>query len=100
MSDDDQLKEAGFRPKTSSHRRSSPKYETKKGEHGTLYLYKIEYRDKDDPASPVFTMRKYAYDDRHIIHWSIEELQSEDWKMVRFAKVQVGVSQHRWNWHK
>ena len=41
------------------------KYVTKPGKHGTLYLYRYEYFDPQDPAFPRTSNNVWAYDAEH-----------------------------------
>lgn len=44
-----------------SRKRSTlPRFQTKKGSHGTLYRFRIVYRDRWDPTSPDFDWYTWA----------------------------------------
>lgn len=45
----------------------SNKYVTKPGRHGTLYLYRYEYRDPQDIGFPRTRNNVWAYDAEHAV---------------------------------
>ncbi len=68
---------------------------TKRGQHGTLYLYKIEYKGKDDPASPVFDMRIWAYNLEHAEDKFYGGADSEGWTIISLTRVDDAKPEHR-----
>jgi hypothetical protein len=62
-----------------------PPFRTKAGKHGTLYLFRIVYRDRDDPASPDFVASKWAYDEAHAEE-SFDESGDEGWMIVTISR--------------
>lgn len=57
----------------------------KKGEYGTLYLYQIKYRDLN-PACPVFTWRRFAYDADHAMERWFDGPADDGWQLVSGPK--------------
>jgi hypothetical protein len=58
---------------------------TKRGRHGTLYLYRIEYRNEHDPDSPIFAHRCWAYDLEHA-EMQFYSGDSEGWEIVSIKR--------------
>ena len=46
-------------------RTAQPPWQKKPGRYGTLYRFRIVYRDHHDPASPDFEQFTWAYDAGH-----------------------------------
>lgn len=66
---------------------------SKPGKHGTLYQYLLRYKDKDDPASPTFDWKTWAYDSEHALD-KFYDSDDEGWKIVSWERVKDG-AQHR-----
>lgn len=58
---------------------------TKKGKYGTLYLYRIAYRDLD-PACPRFTTKLWAYNREHAEERFFDPCDP-DWKILSIERV-------------
>ena len=74
------------------------RYRSKPGKHGTLWLYRITYRD-DSPGSPTFSGAWWAYDEAH----ALERFHDSDdgdtgWKIVsgpsRVPEIRGGKARH------
>lgn len=61
-------------------------YVTKPGRHGTLYLYKIVYRDRGDPTFGQDTIRLWAYDKEHAEERFYDD-PDETWTIVSIKRV-------------
>lgn len=61
-------------------------FQTKQGKHGTLYRFRITYRDKDDFASPEFDWYTWAYDPGHAEDRFYESDGDEGWKIISVEK--------------
>lgn len=57
------------------------RYQSKPGQHGTLYRYRITYRD-DDPGSPTFSWHTWAYDEDHALERWYDSDDDTGWKIV------------------
>ena len=57
---------------------------SKPGRYGTLYLYRIVYRDRD-PASPAFEWRTWAYTSDHALELFASD--GDDWLAVSWSQV-------------
>lgn len=68
-----------------ARRRSSPKYVSKPGLHGTLYRFKIVYRD-DDPGFGEADWFTWAYSAEHAEE-KFYESDDEGWRIVSTSKV-------------
>jgi len=70
---------------------------TKKGKHGTLYLYEIEYSDQDDPGCPIFVKRSWGYSKDHVAErWMESSSEDPGWKLISIATVpETGVIRSR-----
>src|SRR5262249_52394105 len=75
-------------------------YVTKRGAHGTLYKFAIDYKDRIDPGFGTARVNYWAYDMGHAQDrfWETQD-ESESWVPVRIAKVETGQIEHRWVWH-
>jgi len=62
-------------------RRSGGHYRSKPGKHGTLWLYRIVYRD-DDLGSPTFSWNTWAYDEDHALEKWYGSDDDTGWKIV------------------
>lgn len=63
------------------------KYRTKPGQHGTLYLYRIRYRDAD-PSCPIFSLSLWAYCEEHAREKFDTGPDEGEWHIVSMARVQ------------
>lgn len=60
----------------------------KPGKYGTLYLFRLVYRDKGDFASPDFTWQTWAYNFEHAEDKFFESTPDDQgWKIVHLEKV-------------
>jgi len=59
---------------------------TKPGRFGPLYLYRIAYRDKDDPSCPVFRWNAWAYSAEHAEDKFFEG-DDDGWTIVSTVRV-------------
>jgi hypothetical protein len=66
---------------------------SKPGKHGTLHLYLLRYKDKDDNASPTFTWKAWAYSAEHALD-RFNNSNDDGWEVLSWERVQDG-SQHR-----
>lgn len=68
---------------------------TKPGEHGTLYLYRITYKDATDSGAPEFTSDKWAYSLEHVDDIT-QDWGEDGWTVISVARVpEGGGSMHR-----
>lgn len=63
-------------------------YITKPGKHGTLYLYRIVYRNDGPDDLQRFTWRTYAYDTEHALNKFYDGPADDGWKAVSIARAQ------------
>jgi len=68
-------------------RRSDSAYVTKPGRHGTLYLFRIRYKDRWDPAFGEDVWRTWAYDSEHAQDRFHEADEDEGWEILSIEKV-------------
>jgi hypothetical protein len=60
---------------------------TKPGKHGTLFLYRIEYKDPIDSGFPVTVSYMYAYNEEHVYdRWAESEEGFEILSVKRTVK--------------
>ena len=55
-------------------------YRTKAGEHGTLYLWRIPWRDRDPSCHASGSVSAWAYDSEHAIEEAIGNLDGNGWE--------------------
>ena len=67
-------------------RRSTIRYQTKQGRYGTLYRFRIVYRDQHDPASPDFDWYTWAYDPNHAEDNFLDS-DDEGWRILSINRV-------------
>jgi len=61
---------------------------TRPGKHGTLKLWKITYKDADDPAAPDFTTTKWAYDkEAASLGFYDSNDEGESWEIIKIDPV-------------
>ena len=65
-----------------------PEYITKQGEHGTLYLHRIVYRNAGQDDHERFTTRLYGYDKEHAIDRFYETATDEGFTPVSISRAQ------------
>lgn len=70
-----------------ARRRSSPRYVSKRGLHGTLYRFKIIYRDRVDAGSSDFDTYVWAYDAEHAEDKFFDSPDDDGWEIVLLSKV-------------
>ena len=63
------------------------KQATKPGKYGTLRLYRVHYRDGNDPAAPAFTSCVWRYSTAHVYEAFTESLEGDSWEIVRVETV-------------
>ena len=63
-------------------------YITKPGLHGTLYLYRIVYRNDGADDLERFTWRTYAYSTEHALDKFYDGPADDGWKAVSIARAQ------------
>lgn len=85
-------------PRTGVMEESKMSFVSKPGKHGTLHLFLLRYRDKDDPASPTFEWKTWAYDSEHALD-RFHDFDDEGWKVVSWERVQDS-AQHRAKRHE
>ena len=69
-----------------SRRRSSlPPFQTKKGAHGTLYRFRIRYRDEGDEGFPDMDWYTWAYNQDHAEERFFDI--DEGWRIVSIERV-------------
>jgi hypothetical protein len=56
-------------------------YVTKSGKHGTLYLYRLTYRDSLDPGCPTFSAQLWAYSAEHAVE-GFQDADDPSWEIV------------------
>lgn len=66
--------------------RAADKQATKPGKHGTLRLWKVTYKDSDNPAFGEDSFRKWAYNKEHIQD-QFGEGEEESWEIVKIEPV-------------
>jgi hypothetical protein len=71
-------------------RTTARRFESKRGEHGTLYLFRVSYRDLD-PACPEFSWSTWAYDADHAVE-KFSDDGDDGWKILSVRKVRAPVS--------
>lgn len=69
-----------------TRRRSTVRYQSKPGKHGTLYRFRIKYRDRFDPGSPDFDTFTWAYDQSHAEDRFLDS-DDDGWKIISIDKV-------------
>jgi len=62
-------------------------YVTKKGKHGTLYLYAVTYTDKSDFAIGQLVQRVYAYSPEHALEIFYGAVDADGWEAISVARV-------------
>lgn len=75
------------RARPSPRRATTRPFVKKAGKHGTLYLFRIGYRDNDDPASPDFVERTWAYDAEHATDKFYDAPDADGWRITSVDKV-------------
>ena len=63
------------------------RYRTKVGKYGTLYRYRIGFRDPD-PTCEVFYVRYWAYDRDHAIERFYEGPEGDAWSEAEIVSVE------------
>ena len=66
-------------PRRNPRRSTGGAYRTKAGEHGTLYLWRIPWRDRD-PGNVPGSVSAWAYDSEHAIEEAIGNLDGNGWE--------------------
>ncbi|TXH43896.1 MAG: hypothetical protein E6Q97_33530 [Desulfurellales bacterium] len=70
-------------------------YITKPGQHGTLYLYRITYRNAGQDDHERFTTHRYAYNAEHAIDRFYDGAEDDGWQVVSAARKRRDNLQHR-----
>lgn len=60
---------------------------TKQGAHGTLYRYKITYKDESDPGCPVFSYSLWAYNQEHAESRFYDSEDADGWEIISISVV-------------
>ena len=68
-------------------RAAAPRYVSKPGAHGTLYRFRIVYRDLDDPGFPESDWLAWAYDAEHAEDKFYDSEDAWGWKIVSISRV-------------
>lgn len=69
-----------------ARRASRVRYVEKPGNHGTLFLFRIAYRDKYDDACPRLSWNTWAYDVEHAVD-RFHDSDDEGWEILGVEKV-------------
>lgn len=67
--------------------RRTKRYAKKPGRYGTLYRYRIRYRD-DDPGCPDFTHCVWAYSREHAEELFCCAPDGDGWRIISMARVE------------
>ena len=70
-------------------------YITKPGQHGTLYLYRITYRNAGQDDHERFTTRLYAYDVEHALDRFYDGSENDGWQVVVISRARKDGLRHR-----
>ncbi len=60
---------------------------TKQGQHGTLYRYKISYRDSGDTGCPVFSYSLWTYNQEHAQDKFYDSEDADGWEIITISVV-------------
>lgn len=63
------------------------RYFTKLGKHGTLFLYRIDYKVKDDGGSPIFDACFWAYSEEHALDRFLSD-DDDGWEVLAVKRVE------------
>jgi hypothetical protein len=61
-------------------------FQSKAGRHGTLYRFRLTYRDAHDPVCPVFDTSTWAYSAEHAEEKFFDS-DDDGWRLLSVEKI-------------